>query len=180
MTLLQLAIFSLTWIKSIERKTYSLIEFLAFKHCIDCNSMQITFFNSSPPSVSYICKGTGLALVQVMACRLFGTKPLPEVLNQCWRIGNWTPGKNFSEIWIRILSFSFKKMHLKMSSATMAAILSRGRWVNNQLAGWGWMPIHYGAGAVSCRAQAHAETTTDLLQSFTSMLTAFFYDTPAR
>ena len=33
-------------------------------------------------------------------------------------------GTSFSEIWIGILSFSFKKMHLKMSSAKMAAILS--------------------------------------------------------
>ena len=38
-------------------------------------------------------------------------------------------GTRFSEIWIRILSFSFKKMHLQMSSAKMAAILSRRRWV---------------------------------------------------
>ena len=40
-------------------------------------------------------------------------------------------GTNFSEIQIGILSFSFKKMHLKLSSAQMAAILSRGRWVNS-------------------------------------------------
>ena len=38
-------------------------------------------------------------------------------------------GTNFSEIWIRILSFSFKEMHLKLSSAYIAAILSRRRWV---------------------------------------------------
>ena len=37
-------------------------------------------------------------------------------------------GTNFSEIWIGILSFSFKKMHLKMLSAKMAASLSRERW----------------------------------------------------
>ena len=36
---------------------------------------------------------------------------------------------NFSEILIEINQFSFKKMHLKVSSAKMAAILSRGRWV---------------------------------------------------
>ena len=39
-------------------------------------------------------------------------------------------GTSFSEISIRISSFSFKKMHLKMLSAKTAAILSRGRWVN--------------------------------------------------
>ena len=40
-------------------------------------------------------------------------------------------GTNFSAIRIGILSFSFKKMHWKLSSAEMAAILSRGRWVNS-------------------------------------------------
>ena len=38
---------------------------------------------------------------------------------------------NFSEIWIGIRSFSFKEMLLKTSSAKMAAILSRGRWVKD-------------------------------------------------
>ena len=35
-------------------------------------------FNSSPPSAAYMRQWTGSALVQVMACRLFGAKPLPE------------------------------------------------------------------------------------------------------
>ena len=38
-------------------------------------------------------------------------------------------GTNFSENRIGILSFSFKKMHLKLSSANVAAILSRRRWL---------------------------------------------------
>ena len=37
-----------------------------------------TFINSSPPSDEYMRRWTGSALVQVMACRLFGAKPLPE------------------------------------------------------------------------------------------------------
>ena len=41
-----------------------------------------------------------------------------------WLIG--LMGTNFSEIRIGILSFLFKKMHLELSSAKMAAILSRG------------------------------------------------------
>ena len=47
-------------------------------------------------------------------------------------------GTNFSEILIRILSFSFKKMHLKMSSAKVAAILSRG----SELRHWTWLPAY--------------------------------------
>ena len=37
-------------------------------------------------------------------------------------------GTNFNEILIKIQDVSFKKMQLNMSSAKMAAILSRGRW----------------------------------------------------
>ena len=39
-------------------------------------------------------------------------------------------GTNFSEILIKIQQFSFTKMHLKISSAKVSAILSRGRLVN--------------------------------------------------
>ena len=38
-------------------------------------------------------------------------------LKQCWIIVNWTLITNFSEISIAIETFSFKKMHLKISSA---------------------------------------------------------------
>ena len=34
--------------------------------------------NSSPPNAAYMRLWTRSALVQVMACRLFGGKPLPE------------------------------------------------------------------------------------------------------
>ena len=41
--------------------------------------MRIPFtINSSPPSTTCMCQWTGSALVQVMACCLFGTKTLPE------------------------------------------------------------------------------------------------------
>ena len=43
-------------------------------------------------------------------------------------IGPW--GTNFTEILIKIYTFSFKKMHLKMSSAELAPILSRPQCVN--------------------------------------------------
>ena len=40
-------------------------------------------------------------------------------------------GTNFIEILIGIQTFSFKKMHLKMSSAKTTSILSRPQWVKN-------------------------------------------------
>ena len=61
------------------------------------------------------------ALLQVMAWRLFSAKPLPEPMVAYCQLDFW------EQIRIRILSFSLKKMHLKLSSAKMAAILSRGR-----------------------------------------------------
>ena len=69
--------------------------------------------NSSPHSATDMFQWTGSALVHVMAWHLL-----------CQAI-TWTNtdllsiaplGTNFSEIWIEILAFSFKKMHLKMLS----------------------------------------------------------------
>ena len=42
------------------------------------------YVNSSHPSATHMRQWTGSALLQVMACRLFGAKPSPEaVLNYC-------------------------------------------------------------------------------------------------
>ena len=41
-------------------------------------------FNSSPPSAAYMRQWTGSILVQIMACRLVGAKPLSEpILKYC-------------------------------------------------------------------------------------------------
>ena len=155
----------------------------------------MTFVNSSLPSAAYMREWTWSSLVQVMACFLFGTKPLPEPMPaycylDSWKqisvkfefafchfdsrkcickycLPKWQPfcpdelthwgrvthicvsrltitgsdnglsprrpeaiirtnagillirplGTNFNEILIEILIFSFKKMHLKVSSA---------------------------------------------------------------
>ena len=70
--------------------------------------------NSSPLSAAYMRQWTGSTLVQVMACHLFGTKPLPEpTLAYClldpfrnnlhWNSNRNTwirLGANFNDIWI--------------------------------------------------------------------------------
>ena len=38
-------------------------------------------FNASLPSVAYMSQWIGSALVQIMACRLFGAKPLSKPLS---------------------------------------------------------------------------------------------------
>ena len=78
--------------------------------------------NSSLPSAAWVSigSGNGLSLVRRQAI----------TWNNAGLLSIELLGTNFSEFRIRILSFSFKKMHLKLSSAKVAAILIRGRWVN--------------------------------------------------
>ena len=83
------------------------------------------YINSSTPCTAYMSQWTGSSLVQVRACHLDGTKPLPEAMLAYYQLDS-------SELtWIGILSFSFTKRKLKMSSVRMAATLSRGRWVDS-------------------------------------------------
>ena len=68
--------------------------------------------NSSRPSDAYMHQWTRSHLFQIMAIRLFGTKPLFEpMLPQCHL------KMNFSDIGIKIHPFSHKKIDLKMPSA---------------------------------------------------------------
>ena len=89
--------------------------------------------NSSPPSAAYMRQWTGSSLVQVMPCRLFGAKPLPEPKLTYCQLDNGLLGSYFSEIWIGILSFSYKKMQLKMSSAKWWPFCPGG----DELSQWG-------------------------------------------
>ena len=65
--------------------------------------------NSSPHNAAYIRQWSGSSLVQVMAWDRTGDKPM---LAYC-QLDSW------EHIWLGILSFLFKKMQLKMSSAKM-------------------------------------------------------------
>ena len=64
-----------------------------------------------------------------MACHLAGTKPLFAGILFIGLLGT-----NFSGILIKIYIFSLREMHLKLSSAKMAAILSRGDELKTRLA----------------------------------------------
>ena len=93
-----------------------------------CYLSQCQCVKPSPLSAAYMCQWMESALVQIMACHLFGTKPLSKpMLGYCQLELNslqW----NF----IKLQNLSFAKIHLKMWSARMAAILSRG-----ELTHWG-------------------------------------------
>ena len=86
--------------------------------------LTIPNLNSSPPSASCISMdwvdiGLSNGLSPVRSQAITGTSA--DVLS----IG--LMGTKLSDIWIETLSFSLKKMHMKMSSAKLAAILSRLR-----------------------------------------------------
>ena len=84
--------------------------------------------NSSSSSAEYICKLIGLALVQVMACRLFGTKPLPKPMLAYCKFDSWQQTSVTFEA-------KYKKPFIhenafKNAVCQMPAIFARGRWLN--------------------------------------------------
>ena len=66
--------------------------------------------------VTHMRKRNLSLLVQIMACCFLGAKPLPEpMLYIVFQL--YPPGTNFSLTVIKIQTFSFKNMYMKMSSA---------------------------------------------------------------
>ena len=79
----------------------------------------------SLPIAAYIRQWIGSVVVQIMACRLSGAKPLSGPILV---IINWTL-KNKFHLNIKVHCFFIKKNVLQYIVHEMAAILSRGRWV---------------------------------------------------
>ena len=77
----------------------------------------------SSPSDAYMRQWIWSALVQIMARRLIGTKPLTKPM-----LGYCPLRTNFSEIFFQIKQFSFTKMNIKIV-CEMTAILFSGRRV---------------------------------------------------
>ena len=88
------------------------------------NPQEWNQLNSSLPA-AYIRQWTGSALVQIMACRLFGAKPLSKPINTVL-LSIGPLGTNFSEILIKIQNVSFTKIHLKMPSAKWRPFVNQG------------------------------------------------------
>ena len=80
--------------------------------------------NSSPPNAAYMREWIDPTLVQIMACRLFGAKPLSKPNARLLSIGPL--GIKFSTILLKMQNFSFTKMHLKLSSAKWRPFCPRG------------------------------------------------------
>ena len=86
-------------------------------------------FNSSPPSATFMCQWIGSALVQIMACCLFGAKPLfKPTLGYCQLDHKGQTSGQFENTKLFIHENAFENIVCEM-----AAILSRGRWVKRRL-----------------------------------------------
>ena len=81
----------------------------------------------SPTSVMLLNRWLS-AYISELLCISSANAPLPEPLLAFCHLDSWER-TNFSVIRIGTLSFSSKKMYMNLSSAKMATILSRGRWV---------------------------------------------------
>ena len=79
-----------------------------------------------PPPPSNVFR-IGSALVQIMACRLFGPRPY---LNQCWFRVNWTLRNILQWNFNQHIKISIHKNASENIVCDLAAILFRGRGVN--------------------------------------------------
>ena len=74
---------------------YSLIQ-LKLVAIITCQiKHNILHIHSSPLSAAYMHQWIGSALIQIMACHLFGTKPFPEPLLAYCKLDPWDLNQNF-------------------------------------------------------------------------------------
>ena len=100
------------WAKKAQSNKTAILKRDQIRHC--------TYNNSSPPSAAY--------MVQIMACRLFGAKPLSKpvlgyliVIRTLRNKLQWNLKK--------LQNFSFTKMHPKTSSAKWRPFCPGGGWV---------------------------------------------------
>ena len=118
------------WISSDQHRDYSAVLFYFVDHIhmilspifVKIASLELgQGLNSFPPCAAYMCQWIGSALVQIMACRLFSHTPFSRTfLVYCQFQGNFnTDTKIF-----------FPENVSENIVCEMAAILTRGRWVN--------------------------------------------------
>ena len=88
---------------------------------------QDRYINSSPPSAQYMRRWTGSTLVQVMSWSQETTSPC---LNQCLFIDNWTIRNKCHWQLNRNSNMFTQENAFENIVCEIAAILSRGRWVN--------------------------------------------------
>ena len=74
---------------------------------------RLQWANSPPSCAAYMRQWTGSSLVQIMACRLFGAKPLPQPMLTYYQLDpHWQISKKFESTYKPTLSF-LTFVHLK-------------------------------------------------------------------
>ena len=95
--------------------------------------------NSSSHSAAYVRRWIGSALLQIMVCRLIGTKPLSgQTFRYSQELSHGPLVYRNSEILIKIENFSFKEMHLNILSVKWQPFCQGGgaNWTRNKHAVW--------------------------------------------
>ena len=82
---------------------------MMIKHNVFESHYNIIWFNPSRSGDAFMCHTTRASLVQIMACHLFGAKPLSKPVLAYCSLDTWE-----HELWIKTLQFSYNKMNLKM------------------------------------------------------------------
>ena len=95
-------------------------------------------FNAYPPCVAYMCQWIGSALVQIMACRLFGTRPLSKPI---LFFVNWTPRNKFQGNFNQNKKLFIHENASGNIACDTVGFSSRGRWVNTRAAKWHATPF---------------------------------------
>ena len=120
--------------------------------------------NFSPPGAAYMGQWIGSVLVQIMACCLFGAKPLSKSMLCYW----------FSERLIKIQNFSFTKMHLKIPFANWRSFCPGG----DELMAWHFVGLtytHYIHICVSSGAPGYPSSGASGIDRVISQVTASYY-----
>ena len=86
-----------------------------YSHVMDGVVWSYIFFliKSSPPSAAYMRQCRGSALVQIMACRLYGAEPLSKPMMGYCELDPYEQ----TSVKFQSKYFCFTKMHIKISSA---------------------------------------------------------------
>ena len=90
--------------------------------CHTVSPEMFTLTHPPTPRAAYMGQKTRWALVQIMACRLFGAKPLSKPMIGYWNTLQWNPDHNSNNF--------IQENHSENVVCEMAAILLRGLGVN--------------------------------------------------
>ena len=96
--------------------------------CFNISEIRLNTVNSSSPSAAYMQQWIWSALVQIMASR---HSALSHYLNQCLVIVNWTLRHKLQWNLNRNTNIFIYEIFFEIAVCEIAAILSRGRWVNS-------------------------------------------------